>query len=124
MRIKIRNQKGTMLLESVIAMLVLCLVILAMIMMADLLIRGRQAATVEYEQAFELNSIRDGLAVAVETTQSADAAALQQIVDDVLDAYPHWQGMLTTLQGRLAIFRLIYCGDLEDHSYEVKLYAP
>ena len=124
MRIKIRNQKGTMLLESVIAMLVLCLVILAMIMMADLLIRGRQAATGDYEQAFELNTIRDGLAVAVETTQSADAATLQQIADDVLNDYPHWQCMLTALQGRLAIFRLIYCGDLEDHAYEVKLYVP
>lgn len=124
MQNKIKDQRGTMLLESVIAILVLCLVVMSLLMMADILIRGRQAATENYDCAFELNALRDELSSQIEKTKDADPMTLQQTAEATLLRYPKWQCLLVNLQGRLAIFQLIYQGISEPHVYEVKIYAP
>ena len=124
MKSSLKDQQGTMLIEGVIALLVLCLVILSLLMMAGIVVKSRQSSAMHYDQSFHLNSLRDEIALELQNHPTREPEMIRSLAQAIAEKYEHWQIGSVTLTDNLCHLDLIYTNGNAAKSYEVRLYVP
>lgn len=124
MRVDGRKQAGSVLIEGVIALTVLCLVIVTLMMITATLIRGKAISGVRYEEAFLLNTIRDRIAADAEIQKPEGAEKMRQIADRITADYSGWQSDVISEQPFLYLIRLTHQRNNGEVGYEIKIYVP
>lgn len=117
------DQKGGILLEGVVALMMLCLLIVSVMTMSSVIIRGQTASKMGYEEAFALNSIRDQAVAQVRENGAVSPAEVVSAVGNIIATYPGWRFSLRTFQPPLYDILLIHDTPSGEHTYVFRIFA-
>lgn len=117
------DQKGGILLEGVVALLLLCMLIVSVMTMSSIIIRGEAVSKLGYEEAFALNSIRDQAVAQVHENGAFSPAEVVSAVGNIIAAHPGWRFSLNTSQPPLYDILLIHDTPSGEHTYVIRIFT-
>ncbi len=117
------NNRGSTLVEAIVALAVITMGIVALLTLCGVLLEGRRASESLFKQSVDLNTILDETTAAVTANPDKSETSVRATILSVAQDYEGWRCEVTALGKDLYQVQYYYSNGRGERFYEGRIYA-